>query len=102
MHGILEVAQEGMELLVVLVLGGRVATQPPETQVAPRAQHLPPRESGHLNEEAAAQGRGQQAGRTVTFGSGAEVMEEGVLEELEEARRVEELVAAVMVVVVWQ
>lgn len=38
----------------------------------------------------------------MTFGLGAEVMEEGVLEEPEEARRVEEVVAAVMVVVVWQ
>lgn len=47
-QGMLEVAQEGIELLAVLVVGGRVATQPPETQVAPRAQHLPPRESGHL------------------------------------------------------
>lgn len=47
-HGILEVAQEGMELLlVVLDAGGRVATQPFEMQVWPRPQQLPPREEGH-------------------------------------------------------
>lgn len=99
MHGMLEVAQEGMELLVVLVVGGRVDTQPFVTQVRPRGQHTPPRELGHWKEEAASQGRGQQAARTVVLGSGAEVMVDGAVEEPEEARRV---VAAVMVEVVWQ
>lgn len=95
----LEVAQDGMELLVVLVVGGRVDTQPFVTQVRPRGQHTPPRELGHWKDEAASQGRGQQAARTVVLGSGAEVMVDGAVEEPEEARRV---VAAVMVEVVWQ
>lgn len=102
MHGVLEVAQEGMELLVVLVVGGRVDTQPFVTQVRPRGQHTPPRELGHWKEEAASQGRGQQAARTVVLGSGAEVMVEGAVEEPEEARRMDEVVAAVIVEVVWQ
>lgn len=102
MQGMFEVAQEGMVLLVVLVVGGRVATQPLEMQVAPREQHLPPRELGHLYSVAAGQASGQQAGRTVMLGLWVEVMEEGAVEEREETRRVGEVVAAVMVEVVWQ
>lgn len=101
-QGISEVGHEGMELLVVLEVGGRVATQPLEMQVAPREQHLPPRESGHWYSEAAEQGRLQQAGITVMLGLCVEVVEEGVVEGPEEARRVGEVVAAVMVEVEWQ
>ena len=84
------------------MVGGRVATQPSETQVAPREQHLPPRELGHLYSVAAGQASGQQAGRTVMLGLWVDVMEVGVTEEREETRRVGEMVAAVMVEVMWQ
>jgi hypothetical protein len=93
----LEVAQEGMELLVVLDEGGSVATQPFKMHVRPMVQQMPPRDWGHWNAEEASQGRGQQAATTLGL-----VMEGGLVMEWgaeEDARRVFEVVAVGVMVV---
>ncbi|KFY25263.1 hypothetical protein V493_04738 [Pseudogymnoascus sp. VKM F-4281 (FW-2241)] len=69
-QGTLEVAQEGMELPVVLGAGGRVATQPFEMQVAPKEQHTPPRELGHCGVGVGGGGYGRSGGRARDAASG--------------------------------